>query len=118
MPAEARQLFDLNVAGPEAEQLLVQGAMVPLSQAGQQQEQAAAGTSDQGDVTHVPFPSGGGGTNVPSPAVQKHMRDIGGYIGTGHDLEYAARALIKKTGDDVGVREACEHLLKLERRVA
>jgi hypothetical protein len=117
MPAEARQLFDLNVAGPEAEQLLIQGAMVPLGQAGQQQEQAAAAPpTDQGNVTHVPFPAGGGGTNVPTPATQKYVRDMTAWIGRGHSLQSAAREVIKKTGDQDGVREACEFLL--ERRIA
>jgi hypothetical protein len=116
MPSEARQLFDLNVAGPEADQLLIQGAMVPLEQAGMAQATPPGGSDNT--PTHVPFPSGGGGTNVPSPAAQKHIRDMRGCIGGGMSVQEAARHLISKTGDVDGVREACEHLLELERRVA
>jgi HK97 family phage portal protein len=112
-PAEARQLFDLNVAGPEADQLLVQGAMVPLSQAGADQ---SVPPTDDGNVTHIPSPSGGGGTNVPALSVQKYVREISGLLGRGRTLQAAARELVEKTGDTDGVREACEFLL--ERRIA
>ena len=112
-PAEARQLFDLKVAGAEADQLLIQGAMVPLKQAIEQPEQAALPAG-----THVPTPDGQGGTTVPSPAVEKHLRDMRGCIGGGMSIQEAARHLINKTGDMDGVREACEHLLELERRAA
>jgi hypothetical protein len=53
---------------------------------------------------------------VPTPAVQKYMREIGGFIGRGESIQAAARRLIDKTGDQDGVREACEFLL--ERRIA
>ena len=111
-PAEGRQLFDLNIAGPEADKLYIQGAMVPLDQA-----TADAAPGSEGNVTHVPSPSGGGGTNVPAlPAApqdtaQRHVRALGGLLGRGHTLETAARELIAKTGDQDGVREAFEYLL-------
>lgn len=115
-PAEARQLFDLKVAGPEADKLYIQGAMVPLDAAGAQpeQQQAAIGT-------HVPTPDGQGSTHVPSPAelspaAQKYIRDMSGLLGRGRSLQSAAREVIEKTGDTEGVREACEFLL--ERRIA
>lgn len=110
-PAEARQYFDLNVAGPEADQLLIQGAMVPLSAAGQDIESATPGEGHT-----VPSLSGGDHTEVPSPNAQKYMREIGAHIGRGESLQAAARLLINKTGDQDGVREACE--LLLERRIA
>jgi HK97 family phage portal protein len=114
-PAEARQYFDLNVAGPEADKLYIQGAMVPL-------DQAQTPVNDPGSLalpaggTHVPSPDGHGGTNVPSPAAHKHIRAISGCIGGGMSLQEAARHQINKTGDQDGVREACEFLL--ERRIA
>lgn len=114
-PAEARQYFDLNVAGPEADQLLIQGAMVPLSQAGQQPDQPQLTSGDE-NVTHVPSPSSGGGTNVPQLSSVKHVRELSGLMGRNRTLQEAAREVIKKTGDTEGVREACEYLL--ERRIA
>jgi hypothetical protein len=48
--------------------------------------------------------------------LQKYVRDINAWIGRGHSLQSAAREVIKKTGDQDGVREACEFLL--ERRIA
>lgn len=109
-PAEARQLFDLKVAGPEADKLYIQGAMVPLGSAG---TPPAIGAG-----THVPSPDGQGGTNVPepSPSAQKYIRDMSGLLGRGRSLQSAAREVIEKTGDTEGVREACEFLL--ERRIA
>lgn len=114
-PAEARQYFDLNVAGPEADQLLIQGAMVPLNQAGQQPDPGNVADPQQ---IHVPaLPSGGNdGTDVPKAAIQQHIRAIGGLLGRGRTLQEAAREVIQKTGDQDGVREACEYLL--ERRIA
>jgi HK97 family phage portal protein len=111
-PAEGRELFDLNLAGPEADELYMQGAMVPLSQAGDAQQAAAPGPPA---LTHVPSPNGQSGTDVPSPAVREHIRNISGCIGGGMSLQEAARHLISKTGDTEGVREACEYLL--ERRL-
>lgn len=108
-PAEGRQLFDLNIAGPEADMLYMQGAMVPLGQ--QPTDGAVAEGGDNVTSTHVPALDGAGGTDVPAPAVQKYMRDIGGLIGRGRDLETAAREVVGKTGDLEGVREACELLL-------
>lgn len=118
-PAEARQYFDLNVAGPEADNLYVQGAMVPLAQAGVAPgptDSSPAVNSDSGASTHVPALNGAGGTDVPTPAVQKHIRDMSGLLGRNHTLQQAAREQINKTGDQDGVREACEFLL--ERRIA
>lgn len=110
-PAEGRQLFDLNIAGPEADKLYMQGAMVPLGQ--------TPDSDNPPNVTHVPAPDGQGGIDVPavpSPAAQKHIRGISGCIGGGMSLQEAAKHLINKTGDTDGVREACEFLL--ERRIA
>jgi hypothetical protein len=117
-PAEARQFFDLNVAGPEADKLYVQGAMVPLSQAGVDpapSDSPAVNAAD-GASTHVPALNGAGGTHVPSPTAQKHAREMSGLLGRGRTLQQAAREQIDKTGDTDGVREACEFLL--ERRIA
>lgn len=113
-PSEARQYFDLNVAGPEADQLLIQGAMVPLKQAGQQQNPSSP--DGPKEPTHVPALNGAGGTDVPTPPVAKYMREIGAHVGRGESIQSAARFLIEKTGDTDGVREACEFLL--ERRIA
>jgi len=118
-PAEARQYFDLNVAGPEADKLYIQGAMVPLGQAEPGNTAGAAGVNgDQGPITHVPALPGGTstGTDVPKPDIQQHVRAIGGLLGRGRTLQEAAREVIQKTGDQDGVREACEFLL--ERRIA
>lgn len=118
-PAEGRQLFDLNTAGPEADELYMQGAMVPLGQA--QTPAAPNQPADAGQLalTHVPSPDGAGGTNVPralSPAAEKHLRDMSGLLGRQRTLQEAAREQINKTGDTEGVREACEYML--ERRVS
>jgi HK97 family phage portal protein len=110
-PSEGRQLFDLNVAGPEADQLLVQGAMVPLISAGQQPPAPAPVESGH----TVPALPGGQDTHVPE-AVVKHVRAMSGLLGRGRTLQEAAREVIQKTGDQDGVREACEFLL--ERRIA
>lgn len=118
-PAEARQYFDLNVAGPEADQLLIQGAMVPLSQAGQ--EPTTPGPTQDGG-THVPALDSGPGNHVPALTqsqdanVVKYVRSISGLIGRGRTLQEAAREVITKTGDQDGVKQACEFLL--ERRIA
>lgn len=112
-PAEGRQYFDLNVAGPEANELYMQGAMVPL---GQYQNSNEPAPTYEGDVTPVPSPAGGGGTNVPKLSVVKYMREIGGLVGRGRTLQDAAREIIEKTGDTDGVREACEYML--ERRIS
>lgn len=116
-PAEGRQLFDLNTAGPEADELYMQGAMVPLGQA--QTPAAPNQPAEQLALTHVPSPNGDGGTNVPralSPAAEKHLRDMSGLLGRQRTLQEAAREQINKTGDTEGVREACEYML--ERRVS
>jgi HK97 family phage portal protein len=119
-PAEGRQMMDLNVAGPEADQLLVQGAMVPLTQAGQTPDTGNASGAggvdgDQGPITHVPAIAGSGGTDVPIP-VQKHVRDLKADMRRGHTLLAAAERAINRTGDRDGVREAFEYLL--ERQIA
>lgn len=118
-PAEARQYFDLNVAGPEADQLYANQALVPLGSNPSLQDaptDSPAVNSDDGASTHVPALNSAGGTNVPSPGVQKYMREIGAHVGRGESIQTAARFLIDKTGDQDGVREACEFLL--ERRIA
>jgi hypothetical protein len=118
-PSEGRQYFDLNVAGPEADKLYIQGAMVPLGQEPPDNGSGAAGVDGSEDpVTHVPALPGGNsaGTDVPKPDIQQHVRAIGGLLGRGRTLQEAAREVIQKTGDQDGVREACEFLL--ERRIA
>jgi hypothetical protein len=112
-PAEARQFFDLNVAGPEADELYIQGAMVPLGQA-PANAAGAGGVDGSEGITHVPAITGSGGTDV--PAIQKHVRHMSGLLGRGRTLQEAAREVIQKTGDQDGVRDACEFLL--ERRIA
>lgn len=116
-PSEARQYFDLNVAGPEADKLYANQALVPLGQNPSLDGQSGGGgTPAIESSTHVPALNGAGGTDVPSPAVQKYMREIGAHVGRGESIQSAARFLIDKTGDTDGVREACEFLL--ERRIA
>jgi hypothetical protein len=110
-PAEARQYFDLNVAGPEADQLYANQALVPLGSNPSIDESSAL---PAGESTHVPALTGGGGTDVPN--AQKHIRAMSGLLGRGRTLQEAAREQISKTGDQDGVREACEFLL--ERRIA
>jgi HK97 family phage portal protein len=110
-PAEARQYFDLNVAGPEADQLYANQALVPLGSNPSIDESSAL---PAGESTHVPALTGGSGTDVPN--AQKHIRAMSGLLGRGRTLQEAAREQISKTGDQDGVREACEFLL--ERRIA
>lgn len=111
-PAEGRQLFDLNVAGPEADKLYIQGAMVPLDSAATPPEPATEG-SDDGTGVHVPALNGSRGTDVPSPAAQKYARDIRGYIGGGIPMEQAAEALLSKNPqDEEHIVEACLHVLR------
>jgi len=108
----------LNVAGPEADQLYANQALVPLGQNPSLDEGGSAGAAgvdgDQGAVTHVPALNGAGGTNVPASVVQ-HVRAMSGLMGRERTLQQAAREQIEKTGDADGVREACEYLL--ERRI-
>lgn len=117
-PSEARQYFDLNVAGPEADELYIQGAMVPLGQNPEPGNSTGAAGLDGSDgpvPTHVPALTGAAGTDVPS-TVKKHMRDLTADMRRGHTLPAAAKRAINRTGDTEGVREACEYLL--ERRIA
>lgn len=108
-PSEARQFFDFNDAGPAADQLYANQALQPLGMpVGEQDAQLAIGA---GDSIHVPSPDGTDGTDVPSPTVEKYMRDIGSLVGRGKNLQDAARHVIDKTHDTEGVREACELLL-------
>jgi hypothetical protein len=128
-PAEARQLFDLNDAGPEADKLYGNRALTPIDSLGA--DLVGAGGDGGGDGIHVPAlesgPSGSthvpaplnraNGTDIPAPAasksVDKHIRDISGCIGGGMSLQEAARYLIDKTGDTEGVEKACKHLLEM-----
>jgi hypothetical protein len=114
-PAEARQEFDLNDAGAVADELYANQAMQPLGMmAGPAGGPGGAPALESGTV--VPSPNGDGdGIAVPSPAVAKYMRELGGLVGRGQTLQAAARFVINKTGDQDGVREACEWLL--ERRL-
>jgi phage portal protein BeeE len=117
-PSEARQYFDLNDAGPDADKLYGQGALAPIEAlaAVGQQPAGMGGGPPQLEAMHVPSPNGdGSGTEVPSPTAAKYIRDMSGLIGRGRSLQAAAREVIDKTGDTDGVREACEFLL--ERRL-
>ena len=116
-PSEARQYFDLNDAGPDADKLYGQGALAPI-------EKLAAPTPAPGDFggaglepPQLALASGSqtGSGVEPSAAAAKHIRDISGLIGRGRSIQAAAREVIEKTGDADGVREACEYLL--ERRL-
>lgn len=101
-PAEARQAFDLNEAGPEADKLYAHSAIQPL---GQRPEPAPA----------LPVREDNGSNVVPFPA-QKYVRDIGGLIGRGKSLQDAARALLDKhPGDEEAIKRACE--LIIERQI-
>jgi HK97 family phage portal protein len=111
-PSEARQYFDLNVAGAEADQLYANQALQPL---GTPPGGETAGQPALEMGTHVPAIEGPGGNTVPSPAAQKHIRDMTAWLGRGLTLQAAAREVVNKTGDTEGVREACEFLL--ERRI-
>jgi hypothetical protein len=121
-PSEARQLFDLNDAGPEADKLYGNKALAPIDAMGALPA-APGGAGDGGtvvpaltgaqDSTHVPALASANGTDVPSPAASKHIRDISGCIGGGMSLQDAARHVIKKTGDVEGVEAACKYLLEM-----
>lgn len=115
-PSEARQLFDLNDAGPEADKLYAQAQLQPLGAQPEQINLQGQLAADPGGATLVPATGGSEPTAVPSPAAQKYVREIGGLVGRGQTLQAAARFVIDKTGDTDGVREACEFLL--ERRIA
>ena len=115
-PSEARQYFDLNDAGPDADKLYGQGALAPIEALAAVGQPAPGGSMETPQLaTHVPSPDGTGGTDVPSPGAAKYMREIGGLVGRGQTLQAAARYVIDKTGDTDGVREACEFML--ERRL-
>lgn len=112
-PGEAREYFDLKVAGPEADQLYANQALVPLGQNPSLNESNDAQDGmPELESNHVPALTGSGGTDVPAANVQKYMRDIGGLIGRGRSLQAAAREMLTKTGDTDGVREACEYLIE------
>lgn len=88
-PAEARQMFDLNEAGPEADQLYVHSAIQPL------------------------------GSRPTAPAIEpanapvKFVRDIGGMIGRGKSIQEAARILLEKhPGEEQAVKRACEVIIE------
>lgn len=101
-PSEARTMFDLNEAGPEADKLYVHSAIQPLGAEPRQTTPAPNGANV------IPFPSG--------TEAQKYVRDIGGYIGRGKSLQDAARALLDKhPGDEDAIRRACE--LIIERQI-
>lgn len=100
MPSEARTMFDLNEAGPEANRLYVHSAIQPL---GQRPAPTPVAEPEQADNV-VAFPA------------QKYVRDIGGLIGRGKSLQDAARQLLDKhPGDEAAIKSACE--LIIERQI-
>lgn len=110
-PGEARQFFDLNVAGPEADQLYANQALVPLGQNPSLEGGAGPPALESGS-THVPALTSGG-IDVPSPAAQKYIRDIGGHVGDGKSLQQAVRTLLeKRPGEEDAIREACAYIIE------
>ena len=99
-PAEARPMFDLNEAGPEADRLYAHSAIQPLG----------------AEPKPLPAPQGQSGNVLPFPgqaAPQKYVRDIGGLIGRGKSLQDAARSLLEKhPGDEDAIKAACELIIE------
>lgn len=101
-PSEARQAFDLNEAGPEADKLYAHTAIQPLGT--RPESNPALDSPDSPESNVVPFPA------------QKYVRDIGGLIGRGKSLQDAARTLLAKhPADEAAIKRACE--LIIERQI-
>lgn len=107
MPNEAREDMDLPHAGPIADKLYAQMQIQPLGAPPPQKALPAGGSSPASPSRTPSKPV----AIKPKPAVQKHMRDLSGMLGRGHNLQDAAVEIAGKTGDLDGVREACERLL-------
>ncbi len=92
-PSEARPFFDLDDAGPVADQLYANSAIQPLG-------------SIKAPAAAVPLESAA----LP-PA--KFMRDIGGLIGRGKSIQEAARMLLDRhPGDEEPIKRACEAIIE------
>ena len=101
-PAEARQTFDLNEAGPEADKLYVHSAIQPL---GAEPRSLPEPQVPQDNQNVIPFPA--------QAAPQKFVRDMGGLIGRGKSLQDAARSLLEKhPGDEDAIKAACELIIE------
>jgi HK97 family phage portal protein len=116
-PSEARPLFDLNDAGPDADTLFGQGALAPIDRLVNPPDPYAGysdnGDGSSGDGSQLALPEGDSSRQgEPSAAAAKHIRDISGLLGRGRTIQAAAREVIGRTGDTGGVREACEYLLE------
>ena len=102
-PKEARAMFDLDDAGPIADQLYANSAIQLL---GTEKNPAP---SMQVDGAEDPAP-------IDAAPPVKFMRDIGGLIGRGKSIQDAARSLLDKhPGEEDAIRRACE--LIIERQI-
>jgi HK97 family phage portal protein len=100
-PNEARQYFDLDHAGPTADELYANQAMQPLG------APSAAQTSE----------TSGSGPGLPSAsksfAAHRYTRELAGRIGSGQSLEDAARTILLAHPDDENdIVAACAHVLE------
>lgn len=106
-PSEARPMFDLDDAGPIADQLYANSAIQPLGQE----------KSDASQPGLVELPEGQSTRSEPTEAARKYMRDIAGAIGRGKSLQDAARSLLEAHPADMeAIREACEHIIERNRQ--
>ncbi|WP_158263128.1 phage portal protein [Amycolatopsis sp. CA-128772] len=105
MPAEARPLFNLNPAGPEAAQLFGNAALVPLGS-----NATPPGVDDQGNALPRPAPT----RRPPAlPAGEGQADD-----GAGQTRAYDLRSLAGRLGRVKGQRDALRSRLADEHRAA
>jgi HK97 family phage portal protein len=113
-PSEARLDLELPDAGKIADRLYAQQQIVALGTApARPAGPAMPGAGGQ----HTTPPPGEGPAltgSKPSATTPKYVRDIGGMLGRGKTMQEAAAALIQKTGDRDGVKQAFEHLMERE----
>lgn len=102
-PSEARPHFDLDDAGPDANQLYANSALQPLGA-----PPPSAGRGSEGEASSRPA-----GPAVPDDTARKYMRDLSGRMGGGQSLETAARELAAaKPDDEPQITQACAAILE------
>ena len=106
-PSEARPWFDLDDAGPLADQLYANSAIQPLGVPPEKVTitgTAAGGSTSEGvDITGAPAALPG----------SKYVRDIGGMIGRGKSIQEAAAWLLNKyPSDREAIKQACEAIIE------
>lgn len=100
-PSEARPMFDLDDAGPIADQLYANSAIQPLGAEKPAPAPAEPDTEDAAEDNVLAFPA------------QKFVRDIGGLIGRGKSIQDAARTLLDKhPGEEHAIKRACELIIE------